>query len=76
MPFAGQGLSDTKVSPCLDHRSPLSYFDDKPIGRLLSRFSQDLYILDFECMMFFNNCSGLSIEMLTNAIIIVVAGKW
>lgn len=36
-------------------RTPLSYFDDKPIGRILARFSQDLYVLDFEVSNHFGN---------------------
>ena len=43
-------------------RTPLSYFDDKPIGRILARFSQDLYVLDFEVSNHWGNlffCSQL-----------------
>lgn len=29
-------------------RTSLSYFDSVPIGRILSRFSQDLFVIDFE----------------------------
>lgn len=55
-------------------RTPLSYFEDKPIGRILSRFSQDLYVTDFELPMAFGNLVGLGVEMLATIIILTVAG--
>lgn len=61
------------ISAC---RTPLSYFDDKPIGRILSRFSQDLYVIDFELPMAFGNLVGLGVEMAATIIILTVAGNF
>lgn len=36
-------------------KTSLSYFDDKPIGRIISRFSQDLFVLDFEVSNYWGN---------------------
>ncbi|KAK9899697.1 P-loop containing nucleoside triphosphate hydrolase protein [Cystobasidium minutum MCA 4210] len=57
-------------------RTPLSYFEDKPIGRILSRFSQDLYVTDFELPMAFGNLVGLGVEMLATIIILTIAAPY
>jgi hypothetical protein len=33
------------IDSCFVNRAPDAYFKDKPIGRLLSRFSQDLFVI-------------------------------
>ena len=53
-------------------RTPLSYFDDKPIGRVLARFSQDLYVLDFEVGNHFGNFYSMAVEMVVTAIILSI----
>lgn len=58
------------------YRTPLSYFEDKPIGRILSRFSQDLFVTDFELPMAFGNLLGIGVEMLATIIILTVAGEF
>ena len=55
--------------------TPLSYFDDKPIGRMLSRFSQDLFVVDSELPNAFGNFVGLGTEMAVLSVIIIVAGE-
>ena len=59
---------------CTRHRTPLAYFDDKPIGRILSRFSQDVFVLDFQVGNAWNNAFGLATAMIVDAIVLTVAG--
>ena len=59
---------------CTRHRTPLAYFDDKPIGRILSRFSQDVFVLDFQVGNAWNNAFGLATAMVVDAIVLTVAG--
>jgi ABC-type multidrug transport system fused ATPase/permease subunit len=57
-------------------RTSLAYFEDKPIGRVLSRFSQDLYVTDADLPIAFENLIGLGVEMLATFIIITAAAPY
>lgn len=42
--FASQTLHDSMLKTIM--RSPMSFFDTTPLGRILNRFSKDIYVID------------------------------
>jgi len=47
--YRGTALASTNLHGAAMHRilrSPSSFFDTTPIGRIISRFSQDIYVID------------------------------
>ncbi|PWN49672.1 hypothetical protein IE53DRAFT_388080 [Violaceomyces palustris] len=67
---AGQRLHDQELDGVLG--SSICFFDKNPIGRITNRFSQDLFILDFEFPLAFLNLQGNSLSLLASMITMVI----
>lgn len=72
--MSSQKLHDNMLSNII--RSPMSFFDTTPLGRILNRFSKDIYVIDEmipralrSFLMTFFQCFG-------TLVVIAVASPW
>ncbi len=69
--FASQTLHDSMLKTIM--RSPMSFFDTTPLGRILNRFSKDMYLIDEAIPRSFRSFLFVLLSVLSTVVVIIIA---
>ena len=69
--FASRILHDNLLKNIL--RSPMSFFDTTPLGRILNRFSKDIYVIDEVIPENLNEFTESLFDVISTLIVIIIA---